>query len=255
MLADSVPSPRPTAAVTGASSGIGAATVRALAAAGYRVIAGARRTDRLAVLARDLGERVQVQSLDVTDEESTRAFADGASPCSVLVCNAGGALGADSVVDADDDQWRWMWETNVLGTVRTIRAMVPALRASGGATVVVVTSLAAHQTYAGGAGYASAKHAAAAVTDTLRLELLGEPVRVTELAPGMVQTEFSTHRFGGDHERAAVTYRGMRPLTADDVAEAVAWVVSRPGHVSIPRLHIYPADQAGATDVHRRDSP
>ncbi|MGH3490596.1 MAG: SDR family NAD(P)-dependent oxidoreductase [Actinopolymorphaceae bacterium] len=243
---------RPVAAIIGASSGIGAATARCLVALGFDVLLGARRLARLRKLGEEFPDRARCQALDVTDESSVAAFAAAAPECSVLVCSAGGALGADPVVDADPSGWRSMWETNVLGVVSTVRHFLPALTGSGDGRIVVVTSLAAHETYAGGAGYSSAKHAAAAVTDTLRLELLGQPVRVSEIAPGMTETEFSLVRFGGDAERSAAAYRGMRPLSAADVAEAIAWVVSRPAHVNIPRLHIYPADQAAATAVHRR---
>ncbi|MEQ7127738.1 SDR family NAD(P)-dependent oxidoreductase [Actinopolymorpha sp. B11F2] len=239
------------AAITGASSGIGAATARRLDALGFDVLIGARRLDRLRQLSEALSDRARSQALDVTEESSVAAFAKAAPDCSTLVCCAGGAIGADPVAEANPDEWRWMWETNVLGVVRTVRHFLPALIRSGNGSVVVVTSLAAHQTYPGGAGYSSAKHAAAAVMDTLRLELVGQPVRVCEVAPGMVESEFSLVRFGGDTARAEAVYRGMKPLSPADVAEAVAWVVSRPAHVNVPRLDIYPADQATATAVHR----
>jgi NADP-dependent 3-hydroxy acid dehydrogenase YdfG len=243
---------RPVAAITGASSGIGAATARSLIDLGFDVLLGARRLDRLRKVCEEFPAHARWKALDVTDGSSVAAFAAATPECSVLVCGAGGALGADPVVDADPDGWRSMWETNVLGVASTVRHFLPALRSSGDGRIVVVTSLAAHETYAGGAGYSSAKHAAAAVTDTLRLELLGQPVRVSEIAPGMVDTEFSFVRFAGDAARCAAVYQGMTPLSATDVAEAIAWVVSRPAHVNVPRLHIYPADQAAATAVHRR---
>jgi NADP-dependent 3-hydroxy acid dehydrogenase YdfG len=247
---------RPWAVVTGASSGIGEATARRLASQGFRLRLGARRLDRLARLAAELGERDDGASsyaaLDVTDDESVRAFAAATEGCAVLVCNAGGALGLDPVVGYDDAQWRTMWETNVLGVARTVAAFVPLLRASGDGRIVVVTSVAGHQTYPGGGGYTSAKHAAAAVTDTLRVELLGEPIRVTEVAPGMVETEFSTVRFDGDEQRAAAVYEGVVPLTADDVAEAITWAVTRPPRVAVARIDLFPRDQATARDVHRR---
>lgn len=244
---------RPTAVITGASSGIGAASARALVGSGFDVVLGARRQDRIDRLAKDLDGRAYAHPLDVTDADSVGAFADAVPSCAALVCNAGGALGLDSIADADDERWRSMWETNVLGVVRTVRAFLPKLVDSGDGRIVVVTSLAAHEAYANGGGYSSAKHAAAALTSTLRLELLGQPVRVTELAPGMVDTEFSAVRFGGDPERSAAPYRGMRPLSADDVAEAIAWAITRPAHVNVARLDLFPTDQAAAGAVHRRD--
>ena len=242
---------RPTAVVTGASSGIGASVARALASAGFDVVLGARREDRLAAVVADIGPTARAHPLDVTDAASVAAFAESVPDCAVLVCNAGGALGLAPVTELDEDQWRWMWEANVLGVARTVRAFAGKLVASGDGRIVIVTSVAGHQTYPGGGGYTSAKHAAAAVTDTLRLELLGKPVRVTEVAPGMVDTEFSTVRFGGDTDRAATVYSGMTPLSADDVADAIGWAVTRPPHVSVARLDLYPRDQASARDTYR----
>lgn len=244
---------RPTAVITGASSGIGAAAASVLVRDGFDVVLGARRRERVDRLAKELGEPARGHVLDVTDEESVRAFADAVPSCAALICSAGGALGLDSIADADDERWRWMWETNVLGVVRTVRAFLPKLVDSGDGRVVVITSLAAHEAYPNGGGYSAAKHAASALTTTLRMELLGKPVRVTELAPGMVDTEFSLVRFEGDPERSAAPYRGMRPLSADDVAEAIAWSITRPAHVNVARLDLYPTDQAAATAVHRRD--
>jgi NADP-dependent 3-hydroxy acid dehydrogenase YdfG len=247
---------RPWAVVTGASSGIGEAAARRLASEGFRVRLGARRLDRLAALAGELGGQDGATSsydaLDVTDAESVHAFASATDGCAVLICNAGGALGLDPVVGFDEHQWRTMWESNVLGVTRTVAAFLPLLRASGDGRIVVVTSVAGHQTYPGGGGYTSAKHAAAAVADTLRLELLGEPIRVIEVAPGMVETEFSAVRFGGDTQRAAAVYDGVVPLTADDVADAIVWAVTRPARVSVARIDLFPRDQASARDVHRR---
>ena len=237
--------------VAGASSGIGAGTARQLAAAGFDVVLGARRIDRLAEVAARIGPAARIHPLDVTDPTSVTEFAAEVPACAVLVCNAGGALGLGPVTDLDEDQWRWMWEANVLGVARTVRAFADKLVESGDGRIVVVTSVASHQTYPGGGGYTSAKHAAAAVTDTLRLELLGKPVRVTEVAPGMVDTEFSTVRFGGDTDRAASVYSGLTPLAADDVADAIVWAVTRPAHVSVARLDIFPRDQATARDTAR----
>lgn len=242
---------RPIAVVTGASSGIGAATARRLVADGFDVIAGARRTDRLDALAAELKPHVAPLPLDVTDAGSVDRFAAAVERAEVVVANAGGALGLDPVLDGDDEQWRWMWEANVLGVVRTVRAFHRHLLASGNGRVVVVTSVAGHQVYPNGGGYTSAKHAAAAVVDTLRLELLGQPIRVIEVSPGLVETEFSAVRFGGDAERAAGVYTGLTPLTADDVADAVSWAVTRPSHMTVARIDLYPRDQASARDAHR----
>lgn len=244
-----------TAVVTGASSGIGAACARSLVAAGFDVVLAARRLDRLEELAGGLGTAARVHPVDVTDTASLRALAAAVPECEIVVCNAGGALGLGPVEQGDEEQWRWMYEANVIGVQRTVAAFLPALVASGDGRVVVITSVAGHQSYPQGAGYIAAKHAAAALTDTLRLELLGRPVRVTEVAPGMVDTEFSTVRFGGDSGRAAAVYAGMTPLTADDVADAVVWAATRPAHVSIARIDIFPRDQATARDVHRRTGP
>jgi NADP-dependent 3-hydroxy acid dehydrogenase YdfG len=235
---------RRVAVVTGASIGIGAATVRRLCADGFDVVAGARRQDRLAALAAETGCRPV--ALDVTDESSVQALAAAVPVCSVLVNNAGGARGLDPVVEADDGDWQWMYETNVLGLVRVTRALFPALLASGDAIVVNVGSTAGLIVYEGGGGYAAAKHAVHAVTETLRLELAGQPVRVTEIAPGLVQTEeFSLNRFHGDADRAEKVYAGVRgPLTADDIADCIGWVVSRPWHVDIDLMVVRPRAQA-----------
>jgi NADP-dependent 3-hydroxy acid dehydrogenase YdfG len=242
---------RLTAVVTGASSGIGAATARRLAAEGFDVVLAARRKDRLRALADELGDRARVQPLDVTDAASVDALADAVPACAVLVANAGGARGLEPVAGLREDHWRWMWEANVLGLARTVRALLPALEASGDGRVVAVTSIAGHETYPGGAGYTGAKHAAAAVVDTLRVELLGRPLRVIEVSPGLVRTEFSQVRFDGDEARAEAVYDGVEPLTADDVADAIAYAVTRPANVTIARMDLLPRAQAGARDVHR----
>jgi NADP-dependent 3-hydroxy acid dehydrogenase YdfG len=241
-----------TAVVTGASSGIGAATARALAADGYQVILGARRLDRLQALASEIGG--EAIALDVAGPESVAAFVAQVSRCDVLVNNAGGALGLDPLHEADEEKWRQMYEANVLGTMRMTRALLPRLIESGDGQMVAVTSIAAFEVYRGGAGYSAAKHAQKAVLRTLRLELLGEPVKITEVAPGMVETEFSVVRFGGDEEAAARVYRDMEPLRAEDVAECIRWAVSRPAHVNIDEILVRPRDQATATEVHRRPS-
>jgi NADP-dependent 3-hydroxy acid dehydrogenase YdfG len=244
--------PRRTAVVTGASAGIGAATARHLVAAGFDVVLGARRVERIEALAADLGEAATAHALDVTEDASVEAFAGAVGRCDVLVNNAGGALGLASVAEADLDRWRTMYETNVLGVVRMTKALLPALRASGNGHVVIVGSIAGVEAYQGGGGYNAAKFAVHAVRDVLRQELLGEPVRVTEVAPGLVETEFSLVRFDGDAERAARVYEGMTPLTADDVAETVVWCLQRPRHVNVDHVLLLPTDQARATQVHRR---
>jgi NADP-dependent 3-hydroxy acid dehydrogenase YdfG len=239
-----------TVAITGASSGIGAATARALAGEGYRTVLGARRLDRLEELAAEIGG--DAVELDVTDPSSVEDFVAALPACDVLVNNAGGALGLDPVHEADEEQWLRMYEANVLGTMRMTRALLPKLIESGDGHVVGVTSIAAFETYRGGAGYTAAKHAQRAMLRTLRLELLGEPVRFTEVAPGMVETEFSLVRFGGNEEAAARVYENMQPLTAEDVAECIRWALAQPSHVNIDEIVVRPRDQASATDVHRR---
>jgi NADP-dependent 3-hydroxy acid dehydrogenase YdfG len=244
------------AVVTGASSGIGAASARALAAAGFRVVLGARRVERLLEIAREInaagaGEAVAL-TLDVADAASVAAFAAGVPRVHLLVNNAGGAQGLEPIAEARDDDWRTMWEVNVLGLMRMTRALLPALLASGDGQVVNLGSVAGFETYAGGAGYTSVKHAVRAISRTLRLELLGKPVRVTEIDPGMVETEFSQVRFRGDQEKASAVYRGMQPLTAADVADCVVWAATRPSHVNVDEIVVRPRDQATAHHVHRR---
>jgi NADP-dependent 3-hydroxy acid dehydrogenase YdfG len=239
-----------TALVTGASSGIGAATVRSLAAAGFEVVAAARRLERCEEVAREVGGRAM--RLDVTDPDSVAEVAQALPDVSVLINNAGGALGLEPVAEANEENWRGMYETNVLGVMRMTKGLLPALERSGDGYIVVMGSVAGVEVYPGGAGYTAAKHAAHAVTRTLRLELLGKPIRVTEVAPGLVETEFSLVRFGGDEERASEVYEGTTPLAAEDVADAIAYVVTRPPHVDIDYLSIMPRDQATARDVHRR---
>jgi NADP-dependent 3-hydroxy acid dehydrogenase YdfG len=238
-----------TAIVTGASSGIGAATAHQLANAGFRVVLGARRLDRLTDLADSIGG-VALQ-LDVTDPSSVQSFVAAAGPCRVLVNNAGGARGLATVAEADEEHWRWMWETNVLGTLRLTKALLPSLIESGDGHIVTITSIAATEVYDNGAGYTSAKHAQSALHRTLRGELLGQPVRVTEILPGMVETEFSLVRFDGDSSRAASVYDGIEPLTADDVAEVVTFAVTRPSHVNLDQIVMKPRAQASATRAFR----
>jgi NADP-dependent 3-hydroxy acid dehydrogenase YdfG len=248
---------RGVAVVTGASSGIGAATARRLAAEGFAVVAGARRVDRLEALARELtaaGHEVRAVPLDVADPESVDAFCAAVDQCRVLVNNAGGALGLEPVVEADLEQWRQMYDVNVLGLVRVTQGLLPRLRAGSDGHIVNIGSIAGFEAYPGGAGYNAAKFAVRAITQVLRMELLGEPLRVTEIDPGLVETEFSLVRFGGDEERAAKVYEGLTPLTADDVADCVAWAVTRPSHVNIDQLVVRTRDQATATMYNRRPS-
>jgi NADP-dependent 3-hydroxy acid dehydrogenase YdfG len=241
---------RGTAVVTGASSGFGAATAARLAAEGFDVVVGARRLDRLHAVAEPIG--ATALALDVTDDESVAAFCAGIDSCRVLVNNAGGALGLDPVTEADIEGWRWMYDANVLGTVRVTKALLPQLIASGDGHVVNIGSIAGFEPYPGGAGYNAAKFGLRAVTQVLRIELVGQPVRITEIDPGMAETEFSLVRFDGDAERAAKVYAGVDPLTADDIADCVAWAVTRPSHVNIDQIVLKPRQQATATLVHRR---
>ena len=243
-------SEKPIAVITGASSGIGAATAQHLAAAGYELILGARRMDKLQAVAEPLGAKAL--TLDVTDAKSVEAFCAQVPRVNLLVNNAGGAVGAESIADAIDEKWETMYDSNVLGTMRMVRGLLPKLESSGAGHIIVIGSVAGIEVYPGGGGYTAAKHAVKALTETLRIELVGKPIRVTEVAPGLVTTEFSLVRFGGDAERAKKPYLGMTPLTADDVADAIVWVVTRPAHVNIDTLVIKPLDQATATLIHRK---
>ena len=233
------------AVVTGASAGIGEATARTLATQGFHVVVVARRADRINALAAEIGGSAIVA--DVSDGAAVDALAAQLNRVDVLVNNAGGAKGLEAVADADLDNWRWMWETNVLGTLRVTRALLPKLIDSGDGLIVTITSVAAMEIYDGGAGYTSAKHAQGALHRTLRGELLGKPVRLTEIAPGAGETEFSLVRFGGDQQRADSVYAGMTPLVAADIAEVIGFVASRPSHVNIDQIVIRPRDQATAS--------
>ena len=239
-------------AVTGASSGIGAATARALAAAGFRVIYAARRTDRIEALAAEIdGDAV---TCDVTSADDVEALAAAVGDrLDVLVNNAGGALGLEPVHEGDIVKWRRMYEINVIGTLQVTKALLPALEATGAGIVVNVGSIAGRTAYEGGGGYTAAKHALAVMTETLRLELWDRPVRITEIAPGMVQTEgFSLVRFGGDKERADKVYEGVKgPLVAEDIADAIVWMATRPAHVNVDLLVIKPRAQAAPHKVDR----
>jgi NADP-dependent 3-hydroxy acid dehydrogenase YdfG len=239
-----------TAVVTGASSGIGAATARALAGDGWRVVVGARRLERLQELAAEIGG--EAHRLDVTDPASVAEFCAAVEEVALLVNNAGGALGVDPVERSDEEKWRQMFESNVMGTMRMTKELLPKLRASGDAHVITTTSIAAFEIYRGGAGYTAAKHAQSAVAQTLRLELLGEPIRFTEIAPGLVETEFSLVRLG-DQEKADAVYQGMTPLRAPEIAECIRWAAAQPSHVNIDEIVVRPRDQARATEVARRE--
>jgi len=249
-----VPPTRPVAVVTGASSGIGAATARTLAAAGFHVVCAARRADRIEPLAAEIdGTAVRCDVTQLADVESLAVAAGRV--VELLVNNAGGAVGLDPVENGDPDVWRQMYEVNVLGTLNVTRALLPALEASGKGTVINVGSTAGRGVYEGGGGYTAAKHGVAALTETLRLELVGRPVRVTEIAPGMVHTEeFSLVRFGGDRERADAVYAGVdQPLVAEDVADAIGWIATRPHHVNIDLMVIKPLAQAAQHKVARSE--
>jgi NADP-dependent 3-hydroxy acid dehydrogenase YdfG len=243
-------SDRGVAVVTGASSGIGAATARQLAAAGFEVVGGARRLDALHEVLDPIGGRAL--ALDVTDDTSVHEFCAEVPECRLLVCNAGGALGLDPVAEGDVEQWRWMFDANVLGTLRVLQGLLPALVASDDGHVITMGSIAAFEPYPGGAGYNAAKFGVRALTQVLRMELVGQPVRVSEIDPGMVETPFSTVRFDGDEDRAAQVYAGVDALTADDVADCITWIATRPSRVNVDQLVVKPRDQAGATRVHRR---
>ncbi|MEY9876502.1 NADP-dependent 3-hydroxy acid dehydrogenase YdfG [Streptacidiphilus sp. MAP12-33] len=242
------------AVVTGASSGIGAATARGLAEAGYRVALVARRAERLEALAKEIGDAASVHAVDVTDRAAVDAFAATLDRVDVLVNNAGGAFGAEPVESGDPADWLRMYQVNVLGVLHATQAFLPALRASGDGTVVVLSSTAAFGAYEGGGGYVAAKAGAHAIAGTLRLELVGEPIRVIEIAPGMVKTdEFALTRFRGDAAKAASVYAGVPdPLSAEDVADTVVWSVTRPAHVNIDLLVVRPRAQAAQHKVHRR---
>ncbi|HEY1621998.1 MAG TPA: SDR family NAD(P)-dependent oxidoreductase [Streptosporangiaceae bacterium] len=245
-----------TAVITGASSGIGAATAAKLAEAGYRVVLTARRADRLAELTERIiaaGGQAEWHELDVTDRPAVDALAASLDRCDVLVANAGGAVGTEPVATAAPDDWQKMYEVNVLGTLHTVQALLPKLVASGAGTVVLMGSTAGFVAYEGGGGYVAAKHGTHAIAGTLRLELSGQPVRVIEIAPGMVKTdEFALNRFRGDADKAAAVYAGVaEPLTADDVADAVTWAVTRPDHFNVDLMVIRPRAQAAQHKVYR----
>jgi NADP-dependent 3-hydroxy acid dehydrogenase YdfG len=237
------------AAVTGASAGIGAASAIRLAEEGFDVVLGARRLEPLEAVADKCGGRAIV--LDVTDVASIDAFASAIESCEVLVNNAGLASGLQPVSEIEDERVAVMWETNVQGLLRVTRALLPRLLASPAGHIVNLGSIAGFEVYRGGAGYTASKHAVRAISRTLRLELLGTPVRVTEVMPGMVETEFSLVRFDGDRDQADKVYRGVTPLTADDIADCIAWAVTRPSHMNVDEIVVRPVRQATATEIAR----
>lgn len=225
--------------------------MRALAAAGFETVAAARRVERCESLAAEVGGRAL--SLDVTDDASVDRLAAELPRIDAIVHSAGGALGLEPVAAADVDRWREMFESNVLGVVRVTKALLPALQRGIDPSIVIVGSVAGAEVYEGGGGYTAAKHGARAIAETLRLELHRDGIRVTEVAPGMVETEFSLVRFDGDAERAAGVYAGIDPLTAGDVADVIAFCVTRAGGVDVDYVSIKPTAQATAKIAHRRD--
>jgi NADP-dependent 3-hydroxy acid dehydrogenase YdfG len=244
------------AVVTGGSSGIGAACVRQLARVGFHVVTGARRSDRLQALAEEVG--ATTLDLDVTDPASVERFVatvrERHGQADLLVNNAGTGVGLDPVADGRDQDWQAMMDTNVVGLLRVTRSFLPLLRAAPHAHIVNLGSIAGFEVYPGGAGYTASKHAVRAISQTLRLELNGEPIRITEIAPGLVETEFSVVRFRGDTARADEVYAGVDPLTADDIADCVVWAVTRPPNVDIDYLVVRPVAQAASYQVARRPS-
>jgi NADP-dependent 3-hydroxy acid dehydrogenase YdfG len=233
------------AVVTGASSGIGAATAVALHQAGFALVLGARRLEKVREVGEPLG--AVCLPLDVTDAASVEAFCAQIPEVNVLINNAGGALGLDKFAESKDEDWQRMYDTNVMGLMRITRTLLPKLEASGAGHVVNIGSIAGREPYPGGAGYNAVKFAVKAITQVMRLELVGKPIRITEVAPGMVETEFSVVRFAGDEERAKKVYAGLQPLVAADVADVIQWVVTRPAHVNIDEVVVKPLAQASAT--------
>lgn len=241
-----------TAVVTGAGSGIGAATARALTEAGFKVFCMGRRADRISAIAEEIGGVPVVGDVTNLEDVANLAKQVGAQ-LNVLVNNAGGAIGLDPVVDSNPEDWRAMFESNVIGTLNVTKALASALEASGDGVIVNMGSIAGHLAYEGGSGYTAAKHAVAVMTETLRLELNGKPIRICEIAPGMVKTEeFSLNRLK-DQQKADAVYAGVEaPLLAEDIADAVTWVVTRPSHVNIDLMTIKPVAQAAPHKVARK---
>ena len=246
----------PVAVVTGGSKGIGAACCKALSAKGFLVGINYRgNAEKAQSLLSEMGEKGFILPADMSDiddvEQMVKEIKQKTGRVDVLVNNAGGARGLDPIADADIEHWRWMWESNVLGTLLVTRALLPKLIDSGDGLIVTVTSIAAVEIYDNGGGYTSAKHAQGVLHRTLRSELLGKPVRLTEIAPGMVQTDFSLNRFEGDEERAAKVYEGVTPLVAEDIAEVIGFVASRPSHVDLDLIVVRPRDQVSGASGSR----
>ena len=243
------------AVVTGASSGIGEATARALSKSGFQVIAAARRIDRLVKLAAE-DTNIKAVLLDVTDQKSVDELAKSliGKPVSILINNAGGAFDGESVLNSDPKVWQETYDVNVVGAVRVTKAIAPIMKDHGRGHIVIISSTAGYIAYENGGSYVAAKHGDVALARTLRLELAGEPIRVTEIAPGMVKTEeFAKNRFKGDDSKAAKIYEGVaKPLTAEDVAEAIRWSVSLPDHFNIDSMVIRPLAQAAQHKVVRK---
>lgn len=239
---------RPVAVVTGASSGIGAAAAKSLADAGFDVVLGARRADKLKAVAAGIGEHATAIELDVTNQDSVDAFAAQVPRCDLLVNNAGGAKGMEPLPDADLDKWQWMYDVNVIGMVRMTKAFLPKLAEAEGARgqVIVIGSIASRQVYPGGAGYNAAKHAERAATEVMRKEAAEFGVRVCEIDPGRVHTDFSLVRFDGDEEKAEAVYAGVQSLQASDIADIISFVATRPAHVNLDSILVTPTDQVSA---------
>jgi len=239
------------AVVTGASSGIGAATAAALGRLGCRLVLGARRTERVKAVGDQIAAEVLCLPLDVANEASCAEFVGATlerhGKIDILVNNAGLARGFEHVVDNDERDWREMMEANVMGLMRITRAFLPSLIGRAHADIVHVGSIAALQPYAKGAAYCASKAAVEAFVQALRLELVGSGVRLLVIEPGMVETEFSVVRFHGDGERAAQVYSGLTPLSADDVADCIVFALTRPPHVCIQSMLVTPKAQASAT--------
>ena len=237
------------ALVTGASSGIGRATARALAGAGASVHLVARREERLRELAQELGAGATCAAVDVRDAQAVAAIFDGQS-FDLVVANAGLGRGVAPMHEGDTDDWAEMIDTNVKGVLHTARAALPALRAAGSGDLVLLGSVAGRQVYPGGNVYNASKHAVRAIYEALRLDEFGSGIRFTTVDPGLVETEFSLVRLG-DQDAADSVYDGMTPLTPEDVADAIRYAVTRPPHVNIGEIVLWPTEQASTRDVHR----
>jgi NADP-dependent 3-hydroxy acid dehydrogenase YdfG len=237
------------AVITGASSGIGAATALRLADEGFEVVLGARRVDKLTAIAERAGGRAR--ELDVTDDASVKSFAKACTGARVLVNNAGLASGLEDVQELSEKRVRLMWETNVMGLLRMTQALLGELESSGNGHIVNIGSIAAFEVYPGGGGYTASKHAGRALTRTLRQELVGRPLRITEINPGHVSTEFALVRFDQDSERSEQIYEGFTPLSAEDIADCVAWALTRPDNVNVDEIVLRARAQATATLIAR----